>query len=148
MKAWQRFAGIAASALAALALATSAQADGTVGKTFPAGFPVIEDASLAKPVIGFGAAGPVTRNPVVFLHGNNDTPFATACNPYGRIQALAQYLADNFHKVPVLMMRKPCSGRPCAWAVAPALPSQAHTTAPTSRQGESANEGAAQTGIA
>ena len=96
MKAWKRFAGIAASALAALALATSAQADGTVGKTFPAGFPVIEDASLAKPVIGFGAAGPVTRTPVVFLHGNNDTPFATACNPaYGRMQALAQYLADN-----------------------------------------------------
>ena len=95
MKAWTRFAGIAASALAALALATSAQADGTVGKTFPAGFPVIEDASLAKPVIGFGAAGPVTRTPVVFLHGNNDTPFATACNPYGRIHALAQYLADN-----------------------------------------------------
>ncbi len=94
-KAWQRIAGIAATALAALALATSAQAEGTVGKTFPAGFPVIEDASLAKPVIGFGAAGPVTRTPVIFLHGNNDTPFPTPCNGYGRIHALAQYLADN-----------------------------------------------------
>jgi len=37
----------------------------------------------------------VVRTPVVFLHGNNDTPFATACSPYGRVQALAQYLADN-----------------------------------------------------
>jgi len=70
-------------------------AAGVVGNTFPPGFPVIEDASLAKPVIGFGAAGPVTRTPVILLHGNNDTPFPTACNPYGRIQALAQYLADN-----------------------------------------------------
>ena len=66
-----------------------------VGNTFPPGFPVIEDTSLAKPVIGFGAAGPVTRTPVILLHGNNDTPFPTACNPYGRVQALAQYLADN-----------------------------------------------------
>jgi len=56
---------------------------------------VIEDASYEKPVIGFGAAGPVKRTPVIFLHGNNDTPFPTPCNPYGRIQALAQYLADN-----------------------------------------------------
>jgi pimeloyl-ACP methyl ester carboxylesterase len=32
---------------------------------------------------------------VILVHGNNDTPFATACNPFGRIQALAQYLADN-----------------------------------------------------
>ena len=96
MKAWKRFAGFATAALAALGIAASAQADGTVGKTFPAGFPVIEDASLARPVIGFGAAGPVTRNPVIFLHGNNDTPFSTPCNaPYGRIHALAQYLADN-----------------------------------------------------
>jgi pimeloyl-ACP methyl ester carboxylesterase len=31
----------------------------------------------------------------VFVHGNNDTPFPTACNPYGRVQAFAQYLADN-----------------------------------------------------
>lgn len=82
------------AALALVAFA-GAQAAGTVGATLPADFPVIEDASLGKPIIGFGAAGPVTRTPVIFLHGNNDTPFATACNPYGRIQALAQYLADN-----------------------------------------------------
>ncbi|HMO49196.1 MAG TPA: hypothetical protein PKB14_24630 [Rubrivivax sp.] len=84
--------------LAALAAAFSlgAQAAGTVGNTLPADFPVIVDTSLGKPVIGFGAAGPVKRTPVIFLHGNNDTPFATACNPrQGAIQSLAQYLADN-----------------------------------------------------
>ena len=82
-------------ATAAWVLGTAAQAAGSVGTSFPAGFPVLEDASLGRPVIGFGAAGPVTRTPVIFLHGNNDTPFATACNPYGRMQALAQHLADN-----------------------------------------------------
>lgn len=82
-------------ASAALLIAAAAQAAGTVGTTFPAGFPVIEDASLGKPVIGFGAAGAVNRVPVIFLHGNNDTPFPTSCNPYGRMQALAQHFADN-----------------------------------------------------
>ncbi len=72
----------------------AAQAAGVVGNTFPADFPVIEDTSLGKPVIGFGAAGPVVRTPVIFLHGNNDTPFPTACNPLGRVQAFAQNLAD------------------------------------------------------
>ena len=84
----------ATAAMAACALAAAAQAAGTVGNTLPAGFPSIEDASLGKPLIGFGAAGPVTRTPVIFLHGNNDTPFPTACNPYGRMQAMAQHLAD------------------------------------------------------
>jgi pimeloyl-ACP methyl ester carboxylesterase len=79
----------------ALAGAGAVQAGGTVGTAFPAGFPTITDASLGVPVIGFGAAGGVTRTPVIFLHGNNDTPYATACNPYGRVQAMAQYLADN-----------------------------------------------------
>ena len=82
-------------ASAAFALTAATHAAGTVGTTFPADFPVIEDASLAKPVIGFGAAGPVTRTPVIFLHGNNDTPFATACSRFGRVQALAQFLADS-----------------------------------------------------
>ena len=85
----------ATAALAACTLAAAAQAAGTVGNTLPAGFPSIEDASLGKPVIGFGAAGPVARTPVIFLHGNNDTPFPTACNPYGRMQAMAQSLADS-----------------------------------------------------
>jgi len=55
---------------------------------------VIEDTSLHKPLIGFGAAGAVTRTPVIFIHGNNDTPFPTACNPFCRVQAFAQYFAD------------------------------------------------------
>ena len=91
MKRWIRHTAAAIAFLCAAVV----HAAGVVGNTFPPGFPVIEDTSLAKPVIGFGAAGPVTRTPVILLHGNNDTPFPTACNPYGRIQALAQYLADN-----------------------------------------------------
>ena len=80
---------------AMMMIGAAAQAAGTVGSSLPADFPVIEDASLATPVIGFGAAGSVRRTPVILLHGNNDTPFPTACSPYGRVQALAQYLADN-----------------------------------------------------
>ena len=83
------------AALAAASLAATAQAAGTVGTSFPEGFPVIEDASLQQPVIGFGAAGAATRTPVIFLHGNNDTPFPTACSPYGNARAFAQHLADN-----------------------------------------------------
>ena len=80
---------------AALALSVSAQAAGTVGTSLPADFPAIADASLGTPLHGFGAAGAVTRTPVILVHGNNDTPFPTACNPYyGRMQALAQSLAD------------------------------------------------------
>lgn len=82
-------------AVAALALhGAGSHAGGTVGTTLPAGFPVIEDASLQKPVIGFGAAGAATRTPVIFLHGNNDTPFPTACSPFGNARAFAQHLAD------------------------------------------------------
>ena len=81
------------AALLAAGACMAAQAQ-TIGSSFPAGFPVIEDTSLGKPVIGFGAAGTLARTPVIFLHGNNDTPFPTACNPLGRVQAFAQYLAD------------------------------------------------------
>jgi len=85
-----------AAATLGLIAAAAAQAAGTVGNTLPADFPVIEDASLGKPVIGFGAAGTVTRTPVIFLHGNNDVPFATSCSATnGKIQGLAQHLADN-----------------------------------------------------
>lgn len=84
-----------AAALITILAAAAAQAAGTVGTGFPAGFPVIEDATLQKPVIGFGAAGAVARTPVIFLHGNNDVPFATPCSPTnGKVQALAQALAD------------------------------------------------------
>ncbi len=91
MKTWIRHA----AALAAFVATVAAHAAGIVGNTLPPGFPSIEDTSLARPLIGFGAAGAVTRTPVILIHGNNDTPFATACSPYGRIQALAQFLADN-----------------------------------------------------
>ncbi len=83
------------AALAAATFALAAQAAGTVGNTLPEDFPKIEDTSLGKPLIGFGAAGAAKRTPVVFIHGNNDTPFATACNPFGRMQAFAQHFADN-----------------------------------------------------
>ena len=80
------------AALAA-ALALAGPASAAVGTTFPADFPVITDASLGTPVLGFGAAGPVERTPVILLHGNNDTPYPTACNPfYGDVQALADAL--------------------------------------------------------
>ena len=75
---------LAAGLAVLLALATGAGAGGAVGTSLPADFPVIVDASLGIPVIGFGAGGPVERTPVIFLHGNNDTPFPTACNPFGR----------------------------------------------------------------
>jgi pimeloyl-ACP methyl ester carboxylesterase len=84
----------AAVALGAAVLAAGASA-ASVGTSFPAGFPTIVDASLGTPVLGFGAAGPVERTPVILLHGNNDTPYPTACNPYGQIHSLAQYLADH-----------------------------------------------------
>jgi pimeloyl-ACP methyl ester carboxylesterase len=78
----------------ALAVAATGQA-ATVGTSFPPGFPTIVDASLGVPAIGFGAAGPVERTPVIFLHGNNDTPFPTLCNPYGNMHDFAQYFLDH-----------------------------------------------------
>jgi pimeloyl-ACP methyl ester carboxylesterase len=66
-----------------------------IGSRFPDHFPLIQNFYLGKPVIGFGSdVGRVERVPVIFLHGNNDTPFATACNPFGRIQAFAQFFLD------------------------------------------------------
>jgi pimeloyl-ACP methyl ester carboxylesterase len=90
-----RRAGLLLVALVALA-AFPARAAGTVGTTFPEGFAVPVDTNLRVPVIGFGAAGKVKRVPVIFLHGNNDTPFPTNCNgAYGDVQAFAQYFADH-----------------------------------------------------
>lgn len=77
---------------AAAALAAAGSSTAAVGTSFPAGFDTPTDASLGVPVIGFGAAGQVNRTPVIMLHGNNDTPYATACNPYGDIHDLAAYL--------------------------------------------------------
>ena len=81
-----------AAAIAALTC-TVAHAGGTVGNTLPAGFPAIEDTSLHRPLIGFGAVGPVTRTPVIFIHGNNDTPFPTRATRRQQ-QAFAQFFAD------------------------------------------------------
>ena len=88
---WARLLAICTAALAC----TLSHAGGIVGNTLPAGFPSIEDTSLHKPLIGFGATGPVHRTPVIFIHGNNDTPFPTACNPFGSVQPFAQFFADS-----------------------------------------------------
>ena len=81
----------------ALAAAGAAQAGGTVGTSLPADFPLILDASLGTPVIGFGAAGRAYRTPVIFLHGNNDAPFnyPASCATGANFQAMAQFFADN-----------------------------------------------------
>src|SRR6516165_1175726 len=79
-----------------LASAASPTTSATIGTTFPDHFPVIINFYLGKPVIGFGSdIGRVEHVPVIFLHGNNDTPFTTSCNPFGRIQAFAQFFLDN-----------------------------------------------------
>jgi pimeloyl-ACP methyl ester carboxylesterase len=90
---------------AALVFSFSARSGATtperhlLGTTFPPGFQVPIDASLGVPVIGFGSdVGPIAHTPVIFLHGNNDTPFPTACNPFGSIHHLAQYLLDNGYR--------------------------------------------------
>src|SRR3954454_2053884 len=90
---WKRTVSVVLTGLAVAALAAGgANASATVGTTFPAGFPAITDASLGTPVLGFGGAGPLHRTPVIFLHGNNDTPFPTACNPfYGSVHDFAQF---------------------------------------------------------
>jgi len=81
--------------VAAGAGAADPHPNGLVGTSFPADFPRIVDASLGVPVIGFGGSqGRVDHVPVIFLHGNNDTPFATSCNPFGYIHNLAQFFLD------------------------------------------------------
>jgi pimeloyl-ACP methyl ester carboxylesterase len=91
---------------AALALACTAPADAqmpthqpVIGTTFPEDFPVITNFYLGAPVIGFGSdIGDIRRVPVIFLHGNNDTPFPTACNPFGHIHDFAQFFLDNGYR--------------------------------------------------
>jgi len=58
----------------------------TIGTTFPDHFPVIRNFYLGQPVIGFGSdIGGVERVPVIFLHGNNDSPFATSSRTLSRV---------------------------------------------------------------
>ncbi len=88
--------GAALAALAMVGALATARADQAVGTTFPDDFPVITDSWLGFPVIGFGASGSVERVPVIFLHGNNDTPFPTTCNgAFGEIHNMAQFFHDN-----------------------------------------------------
>ena len=91
----KQFRAWTAGALLMALTCSWAHAAGIVGNTLPADFPAIEDTSLHKPLIGFGATGPVQRTPVIFIHGNNDTPFPTACNPFGSMQPFAQFFADS-----------------------------------------------------
>ncbi|MBW3664130.1 MAG: hypothetical protein KY469_13605 [Actinobacteria bacterium] len=89
---------VAAGVLLVLSLGSQARAqDGaTITPGFPDDFPVIIDNSLGVPVIGFGSdVGAVTRTPVIFLHGNNDTPYPTDCNgAFGYIVNMAQYFLE------------------------------------------------------
>ena len=91
------------SAVAASAGQPIQSSSDQVGTTFPAGFPVITNPYLGVPVIGFGGTrvpgqqgrGNKRHVPVIFLHGNNDSAFATACNPFGYIHNMAQYFLNN-----------------------------------------------------
>ena len=79
-----------------LASAASPGKRAEIGTAFPDHFPVIMNFYLGKRVIGFGSnIGRVEHVPVIFLHGNNDSPYPTACNPFGRVQAFAQFFLDH-----------------------------------------------------
>ncbi|WP_316191005.1 hypothetical protein [Bradyrhizobium sp. SZCCHNS2096] len=81
------------------ATAASPGDSGAIGTTFPDRFPVIRNFYLGQPVIGFGSdVGRVEHVPIIFLHGNNDTPFPTACNPFGRMQAFAQFFINHGYR--------------------------------------------------
>src|SRR5216684_1096545 len=98
---------LALCALGGNARAADPHLNGLVGTTFPADFPRIIDASLGVPVIGFGGSqGRVERVPVIFLHGNNDTPFPTTCNPFGYIHNLAQFFLVAGHSPGVTLTRE------------------------------------------
>lgn len=121
---------VLAAAFVAVAAGAPNRTAATVGTSFPAGFPTIVDTSLGTPVLGFGAAGRVKRTPVIFLHGNNDTPFPTACNAFGgRIHDLAQAFVDRGYS-PSEVWGLGYQGDQCDLAASPTNRSAtAHTTA-------------------
>lgn len=123
-------ATVLAAVVAAVAGAAQDRPAATVGTSFPAGFPTIADASLGTPVLGFGASGPVRRTPVIFLHGNNDTPFPTICNGFGgKIRDLAQAFVDRGYS-PSEVWGLGYQGDQCDLAASPTNRSAAaHTTA-------------------
>src|SRR5687767_13823990 len=126
-----RWAALGAAMVLSTVLAGAAGgAAATVGTSFPAGFPTIVDASLGTPVLGFGASGPVQRTPVIFLHGNNDTPFPTLCNGLaGKIHDLAQAFVDRGYS-PSEVWGFGYQGDQCDLAASPTNRSAvAHTTA-------------------
>jgi pimeloyl-ACP methyl ester carboxylesterase len=87
-------------ALASLLVPATARGAAQVGQSFPPGFPRLLDHSLHVPLTGFGGAGRITRTPVIFLHGNNDSVFPTTCNgAYGKFQVFAQYFADRGYRL-------------------------------------------------
>ncbi|HEX4929756.1 MAG TPA: alpha/beta fold hydrolase, partial [Gaiellaceae bacterium] len=120
----------AAMVLSAAFAGTAGASTAMVGTSFPAGFPTIADASLGTPVLGFGAAGRVQRTPVIFLHGNNDTPFPTLCNGlYGKIHDLAQAFVDRGYS-PSEVWGLGYQGDQCDLVASPTNRSSvAHTTA-------------------
>jgi hypothetical protein len=66
------------------ALAAASAAPPSIGTTFPDHFPVIRNFYLGAPVIGFGSnIGRAEHVPVIFLHGNNDTPSRPPAIPSG-----------------------------------------------------------------
>ena len=90
---------VLAGVLLATGLVWSAAAPAqSLGTTLPADFPPIQNYYLGVPAIGFGAPGRIDRVPVIFLHGNNDTPFPTTCNPFGYIYNAAQYFLANGYR--------------------------------------------------
>jgi pimeloyl-ACP methyl ester carboxylesterase len=122
-------ATLLAAVIAGVASGGRQPAAATVVTSFPAGFPTITDASLGMPVLGFGAPGRVQRTPVIFLHGNNDTPFPTVCNPAGKIHDLAQAFVDRGYS-PSEVWGLGYQGDQCDLALSPTNRSAAaHTTA-------------------
>jgi pimeloyl-ACP methyl ester carboxylesterase len=126
---WVLLATTVLAAAVVAAAGAQAGAAATVSTSFPAGFPAIVDASLGTPVLGFGASGRVKRTPVIFLHGNNDTPFPTACNGLGKIHDLAQAFVDRGYS-PSEVWGLGYQGDQCDLAASPTNRSAAaHTTA-------------------
>ena len=96
----RRIAAALGLTLAAAGSALAQTIPPTVGNTFPAGFQVPVDASSGDALIGFGGAGPIKRTPVVFIHGNDATPYPTGCGKVAaNMQPMAQYFANNGYKL-------------------------------------------------
>ena len=125
----KRLLGIGLTVVAMVVmLAGSAGAAPPLATSFPADFAVPVDSSLGSPVIGFGASGPVARTPVIFLHGNNDTPFPTACNPFGDTHDLATSLLSRGY-TPAELWGLGYQGQQCDILADPTLRSSvAHST--------------------